>query len=150
MFLVETRLKSRSTEPLIDFLGFRVQKLFPKTINLTKYQFLIFREIYSFWGHNFWTQNPRKSIKGSNNPDFSPISTKNMSEVRQSNGLGLGPDDLGQKCLWSLFHLYLHPQKKRTQHQTFFSVQTHESFECSNSFLAQSTGELWNSKVAGK
>jgi len=48
MFLVETRLKSRSTEPLIDFLGFRVQKLFPKTINLTKYQFLIFREIYSF------------------------------------------------------------------------------------------------------
>jgi len=46
-------------------------------------------------------------------------------------------------------YIFTH-KKKRTQHQTFFSVQTHESFECSNSFLAQSTGELWNSKVAGK
>ena len=47
--------------------------------------------------HNFWTRNLSKSSKVSKVLDFSLVSNKSFSKILQSGGLGLGPDELGQK-----------------------------------------------------
>jgi len=47
--------------------------------------------------HNFWTRNARKLIKGSKDLDFSLVSNENFSEILLSSGLGLRPNEVGQK-----------------------------------------------------
>jgi len=49
-------------------------------------------------------------IKVSKNSDFSLVSNKYWSETLPSNGLGLGPDKVGQKDL-KLLHLCCLSQK---------------------------------------
>ena len=49
--------------------------------------------------HNFWTRNPSKSIKVSKDLDFSLVSSKNLSKILPSSGLGLEPDKVGHEGL---------------------------------------------------
>ena len=80
--------------------------------------------------------------------DFSLVSSKNFSEILPSNGLGPGPDDVGQKGL-ILLHLRRHSQKI-TSPPNFFSLETTrlaELFEGLNGFLVQTPGELCSSKT---
>ena len=55
----------------------------------------------------FWTRNPSKSSQVSKDSDFNLVSNKNLSEILQFSGVGLGPDDVGLKLL----HLWRHSQK---------------------------------------
>jgi len=68
-----------SFEPLIGFLAFLVQKLWPKNNKLINYLIRDQLVVLFFLGHNFWTRNPRKSIKVSK--DSSLVSNKNLSLV---------------------------------------------------------------------
>ena len=111
-FSLETRLESEFFEPLIDFLAFLVQRLWPEINKI--FDYLISRLL--FLGHNFWTQNPRKSSEVSKESDLSLVSNKNLSEILPSSGLGL--DEVGQKGL-NLLHL-CHSQKNDTQNQKIF------------------------------
>ena len=63
---------------------------------------------------------------------------KALSEILPSSGLGLGPDEVGQKGL-KLLHLWNHSQKIQN-HNIFFSLQTWRIAESwgFNSFPAQS------------
>jgi len=53
--------------------------------------------ILLFLSHDILTRNPRKSIKGSKDSDFSLVSNKNLLiEILPSGGLGPGPGNLSQ------------------------------------------------------
>jgi len=81
--------------------------------------------------------------KVSKHSDFSLVFNKNLMEILPYNGLGLRPDEVGQKCL-KLLHLW-HYSQNIQKSPNFFSLQTWrlaESFEGLNSSLAQSTEEL--------
>jgi len=72
---------------------------------------------------NFWIWNPRKSIKGSKDLDFSLVFNKNiLSEIFWSSSLGPRPHEVRQSGL-NLLRLWHHLQKIETQNK-FFSVQT--------------------------
>ena len=92
--------------------------------------------------HNFWTRNRSKSSKVSKDSD----SNKNLSEILPSSGLGLGPDEVGQKGLKRL-HLWCHSQKTwNPKPKKFVSLQMEtlaKSFEGLNSSLLQSSAELF-------
>jgi len=51
--------------------------------------------------------------------DVNLVSNKNLIEKIPSSGLGLGPDEMGQKGLKQL-HLRRHSQKNETQNQKNF------------------------------
>jgi len=59
------------------------------------------------------------SSKVSKDLDFSLVSTKNFSEILPSNGLGLGPGEVGQGCP-KVFHLWRHSEKIRNSNQNNF------------------------------
>jgi len=46
--------------------------------------------------HNFWTRNPSKSSKVSNDSDCSLVSNKNFSEIPPSNGCRPRSGKVGQ------------------------------------------------------
>jgi len=52
-----------------------------------------------FLGHNFWTRNARKLIKGSTDSVYRLESNKNLSQKIGSCGWGPGPNNLSQNCL---------------------------------------------------
>jgi len=93
----------------------------------------------------FKGSNPSRSSKVSKDSDCSLVSSKNLSEMLPSNGLGSGPAEVGQGDLKAL-HLWHRSQKIHTpQAKNFFWVQTRklaESFEPLKSFLPLSVPEL--------
>jgi len=56
--------------------------------------------------------NPKlqQAIQSIKRLDFSLVSNKNLSEILPSSGLGLGPDEVGQKG-WKRLHLWRRSQK---------------------------------------
>jgi len=70
--------------------------------------------------HNFWTRSPRRSSKASKDSDCSLVSYKNFSKVLLSNGLGLGPGEVGEGGL-KVLHLQRHSQKICIPQPKFFS-----------------------------
>ena len=129
----------------IKWLGMRTQKVLKArtsilNLSLCENHFGQFSSKCSFVGQNFYTGNPRKSIKSSKDLDFGTLSTENLSQKISSSSWDPGSDDLGQKGL-SLPYLWSHPQKPETQiFQIFFSMQIRRlvaSFEGLNSSLAQ-------------
>jgi len=73
-------------------------------------------------GHNFWTRNVRKSIKGSKDSDSSLVSNENFSETLWPSGWALGQATCAKMTL-KLLHLWRQSQKIHTPNQKFF-------FEC--------------------
>jgi len=132
-----------SFEPLIGFLRFLVQKLWPKQLNLGKNYLKDFYPKFWLYYPNFWTRKFRNLIKGLKDQDFSLISTKNLSEILPSYSWGPGPTN----------HLIYDITQKNLKTFQIFLLQTKrlaESFDGLNSSLAQPTGELWSCKVAQK
>ena len=68
-----------------------------------------------FLGHNCWTKNVEKPIKGSKDLDYRLLSTKNLRQKISSWCWHLGPGDLSKKYI-NLFPLWCHPQ---TQSKNF-------------------------------
>jgi len=101
-----------------------------------------------FFGHNVWTRNDRKPIKGPKNSDFSLVSTENLSQKFPPAVGAQGPITLVKKAwIYSTFDV----THKNLKPETFqsFSIQTRRltaSFEGLSSSLAQSPGELWSCK----
>jgi len=55
--------------------------------------------------------------------DCSLVSNNNWGGMLPSNGLGLGPDEVGPKGLKQQLHLWRHSQKKQnTEPKIFFSI----------------------------
>ena len=72
--------------------------------------------------HTFCIRNPSKSIKVSKDSDCSVVSNKNFSGILPSSGLGLGSDEVGQKCLKQV-QLLRHSQKTRNpKPKNFFFI----------------------------
>ena len=107
-FSLETRLESKSFEPLIDFLAFLVQKLWSNINNN-------FTNLH----HNFWTRNPSRSSKVSKDSDCSLVSSKNFSEILPPNGWRPGSGKVGQGGL-KVLHLWRHSQKNSPPKQKNF------------------------------
>ena len=72
-------------------------------------------------GHTLWTQDPRKSIKGSKNSDSSLVSNKNLSEILPFSGLDLGQVTWA-KMATNLLHLWRHSQKTWNPKPTSFFI----------------------------
>jgi len=52
-----------------------------------------------FLGHNFWTRNARKLIKGLKDSDYSLVSNKNLNKKIPPSNCRSGPRDLSQNGL---------------------------------------------------
>ena len=107
-FSLETRLESKSFEPLIDFLAFLVQKLWSNINNN-------FTNLH----HNFWTRNPSRSSKISKDLDCSLVSSKNFSEILPPTGWRPGPGKVGQVGL-KVLHFWRHSQKTAPPKQKIY------------------------------
>ena len=141
-FSLETRLKSESFEPLINFLAFLVQKLWSK---INKWINYLISQIFTNSHHNFWTWNPSRSSKVSKDSDCSLVPSKNFSKILPPNGWRPGPGKVGQGGL-KVLHFWRHSQKTRTPKQKiFFRVQTRRlavSFDASTRSVTQTGAEI--------
>jgi len=113
-FSLETRLESKSFEPLINFLVFLVQKLWSKTNKLFNY--LISQIFLLTYIITFEPETP------AGHPKYQKlVSSKNFSEILPPNGWRPGPGKVGQGRL-KVLHLWRHSQKTHTpQAKKFFS-----------------------------
>jgi len=79
---METTLKSKSFKFLISFLGFLVQNLWPKNLNLgNNYPKSFINPNFGYFTLTYKPETPGNSIKGSKDSDFSLVSTKNFSKI---------------------------------------------------------------------
>jgi len=77
------------------------------------------------------------------------FSKTKLREVLPSSGLGLGPDEVGQKGQNYSTYDVTHKNSRTQNQKSFFSMwirRIAKSFEGLNSFLAQSAEELWTCK----
>jgi len=87
--------------------------------------------ILLFLGHNFWTRNARKLMKGSKDSDSSLVSNENLSEILASSSWALGQVTWA-KIAKNLAHLWHHSKKTHF----FFFISGCNTFDSLNSSWA--------------
>ena len=76
-----------------------------------------------FLGHDFWTRNVRKPIKGSEDSDSSLVSNTNLSEILPSSAIWAQGQATWSKMTWNLPHLWRHSQKNpKPKTKNFFFI----------------------------
>ena len=125
-FSLETRIKSESFEPLINFLACLDHKLWYKINKLIN---KLISHIFTSLDHNFWTRNLSRSSKVSKDSDCSLVSSRNFSKILPPNSWRPGPGKVGQGGL-KVLYLRRHSQKNCTPKQKIFFDCRLEDLPC--------------------
>ena len=119
-FVLETRLKSESFEPLIGFQAFLVKRFGQKNkfwVNKTQVWVKRYFIQLLFFGRNVWTRNTIKPFKGSKDSDYSLVPEKILSQKFLSSVVVLKQEPLNllrEEFLISIHSIFNNTMQKHT------------------------------------